>query len=410
MTSDKRVKEKKHILFVGEEVTLAHIVRPLLLADSLDRSKYNISFASGHKYNSLLENCGLSNYFLHTIQSEVFLDRLSEGKPLYNFDELKKYVEFELSCIAKLSPDLIVGDFRISLGVTADLLGIPYICLSNAHWSPYSVLPFPVPEHVMLKIFGIGMVGRLLPKLLPLIFWHHARSFNAVRNFYGLPSVGNLKNVYTYGTWTLYTDIPSVSPTKNLPQNHSYIGPVIWSPDIAPPHWWSKLPEDKHLIYITMGSSGDVRVLKKILEALKDTVYIGVVATAGRIKIEPSTNIFSADYLPGLDIVKKASLVLCNGGSATAYQALSQGVPVFGFPSNADQFYTMESIEKNGAGILIRPGHASSTNILRAINSLIQDDGYKAVAQKLAEEIAHYIAPKIFRSFIDNWADGNLKQ
>jgi UDP:flavonoid glycosyltransferase YjiC (YdhE family) len=391
------------ILFVAEATTLAHVTRPIVLANALDKQRFKIIFACGQRYRSFIESSGHESIDIPTISPEIFLERLAKGKPLYTYDKLKEYVNAELKLLSATSPDLVVGDFRLSLGISTDILKLPYIALSNAHWSPYSTQPFPIPEHPILKLIGVKISKHIFPSLLSAIFWYHSRPFNNLRKSFGLSPVGSLKHVYSYGKWTLYLDVPSIAPTRDIPDNHRYIGPVIWSPDVKLPEWWNEIPDNMPIIYVTMGSSGDISLLEKILKALEDTPFVGLVATAGRIKIKPaSKNIYIADYLPGIEIIKKASLVIFNGGSATAYQALSLGVPVLGFPSNADQFFTMESVQQNRAGILIRPMKASKDIIMQSINNILDNKEYKGFAKKLASEISTYDCKKLFSDFIDS--------
>ncbi|MRS05956.1 hypothetical protein EG832_22460, partial [bacterium] len=207
-----------------------------------------------------------------------------------------------------------------------------------------------------------------------------------------------------------YTDIPSVAPVRHTSPTHRYIGPVIWSPAINFPDWWKDVPRNQPIIYITMGSSGDIRLLDTILEVLGDIPVVGLVATAGRRNISNKPdNVFLTDYLPGLEVIGCSTLVICSGGSATAYQALSMGKPVLGFPSNADQFYTMESIQRLGAGISIRPMAASSENVKNAIVSILGDVRFKEASERLKLEMDHIDSRKLFPEFIDQWAEGRTK-
>ena len=393
----------RRIVFFAEDVTLAHVTRPLVLANSLDRSRYEIFFATGERYRYLIEDSGHSLYTIPTLSSDIFLDRLAKGKPVYTKDELKASVKSDLELFTELSPDLVIGDFRLSLGISAKLAEIPYAALTNAHWSSYSTLSFPLPEHRLVNIFGVGICRFFFKVFQPVIFKYHAAAFNFLRKAYGLDPLRDLKEVYTYGDWTLYLDLPVLAPTLNIPDNHLYLGPILWSPNIPLPEWWNGIPEDRHVLYVTLGSSGDIRFMNTILDTLGEMPVTALVASAGRF--EPAhlpDNIFAEKYLPGLEASKIASLVVCSGGTATTYQALSCGTPVLGIPSNADQYLSMEAIVKQGAGLLIRSGNVAGRNIRKGIKTILENADYKQNANRLKNEILLYNAPERFSSFVDS--------
>ena len=384
-------------------MTLAHVTRPLVLANSLDRSRYEIFLATGKKYRYLLENSGHSLHTIPTLSSRIFLDRLAKGKPVHTKDELKASVKADLELFSELSPDLVFGDFRLSLGISARLAEIPYAALTNAHWSPYSTLSFPLPEHPLVNIFGVKISRFFLKILQPVIFKYHATSFNSLCKASGLDSLKNLRDVYTCGDWTLYLDLPALAPTSNIPDNHFYLGPVLWSPDIPLPEWWNDITKDKPILYVTLGSSGDIRFMDVIIDTLGRMPVTAIVASAGRFESSHlPDNIFAEKYLPGLEASKIASLVVCSGGTATTYQALSYGVPVMGIPSNADQYLSMEAIVKQEAGLLIRSGSVTGRNIRKGIETILENAEYKQNANKLRNEMLLYNAPERFSSFVDS--------
>ncbi|HEC99742.1 MAG TPA: glycosyl transferase family 1 [Proteobacteria bacterium] len=392
----------RRILFVAEDVTLAHVTRPLVLANSLDRSRYEIYFATGKDSRYLVESFGNHFYTIPTLSSTKFLDRLAKGKPVYTLDELKISVQADLDLLMKLSPDLVAGDFRLSLGISSELLGIPYAALSNAHWSPYATAPFPLPEHPLVNIFGVGISHFFFKMLRPAFFKYHAAAFNALRRTYGLRPVRDLREVYTYGNWSLYLDLPCLAPTSNLPDNHLYLGPVLWSPNVSFPDWWNKVAPDKPIIYVTLGSSGNITVMDTILEVLGEMPVTAMVASAGRFDTgQLSKNIFLEKFLPGVEASKRASLVICSGGSATTYQALACGTPIIGLPSNADQYLTMEAIVREEAGLLIRSGKVTKVKIKRAIEDIFENEDYQKAASRLGEEMLQYDAPARFSAFVD---------
>ena len=389
---------RHRILFFAEAVSLAHVTRPLVLAQGLDTAVWDIHFACADAYSFCLAAQPFTRHHVHSISPETFLQRLSSGSPLYTEAELRAYVECDLELLDKLKPDIVAGDFRLSLAVSARLRKIPYLALTNAHWSPYSANHnFPFPEHPTARLFGVGLAGWMFQRLRPMIFALHARPMNRVRAHYGMPAIADLRNLYTDGDWTLYADTPGLVPTENLPPRHRYIGPLIWSPDIARPDWWSALQLGRPTIYVTLGSTGQVLLLPEALAEMSDIDANLVVATAGRI--DPAhlpAGVRAADYLPGLEAAARSDLVICNGGSATVYQALSAGKPVVGVCSNMDQYLTMNCVEAVGAGLLLRAGQTSGTALRDAALKVLGNPRYTAAARKTADDFLRLHAPGQF--------------
>src|SRR5204862_1096209 len=100
-----------------------------------------------------------------------------------------------------------------------------------------------------------------------------------------------------------------------------------------------------------------------------------VIATAGRSqRREWPANVKAAEFLPGDAAARRAALVICNGGSGTAYQALAAGTPVIGLPSNLDQYLTMSAVVAHEAGIAI-PADSLRVDRLRDAAQRVLDAG-----------------------------------
>src|SRR5438552_3735831 len=107
------------VLFVAEAVTLAHVARPVVLARSLDSARYDVVLASAPRYQSLLADLPVAVRPIRSIPVQQFLDALAKGSPLYDAETLRWYVRDDLELIRETAPDVIVGDFRLSLSVSA---------------------------------------------------------------------------------------------------------------------------------------------------------------------------------------------------------------------------------------------------------------------------------------------------
>lgn len=378
---------KKRILFVGEGVTMAHILRPLTLAKSFLKD-YEVFFAADHKYKNLIESHGVIHESLACIDAELFLNRLYNGKPAYQLKELQRYVLEELPLIYKVKPDVIISDFRITLNISSELTYIPHICLTNGQWSPHANLPTPLPELSAGRFVHTSILKSIITVTKPFLFKQHAKSMNKLRETYGLLPLGTLTDIYTSGTKTLYMDIPELFDLKNLPENHQCIGPVHWNPEQVLPEWWKKLDRNNPIIFITPGSSGCVKAIKNTIRALSKEEVSIVVATVGRFEVDESlSNVYVEDFISGEEISKIADVVICNGGSGMVYQSLSEGTPVICLPALMDQYYVSEAVERSGAGICLRSGKVNKAKILNAIKKILTQESFQISASKLQKKI-----------------------
>ena len=395
--------KKTRILFVAEAVTLAHVGRLASLAQSLDPARYHICLASDPRYDHLLGQLAFERRPIRTIGGERFFRALSKGAPIYDVPTLRGYIEEDLALIGDFRPDVVVGDFRLSLDVSAKLGKVPYLTVTNAYWSPYADIRYPVPEIPLTERIGVAAAQRLFDLARPFVFAIHAIPMNRVRKQFGLPYLRwDLRDVYTHADYTLYADIPELVPTRDLPANHRFLGPILWSPADPLPQWGYALPEDRPVIYVTLGSSGRSDLLPIVLEALASLPVYVIAATAGRVRLETvPANVFCADYLPGTAAASRAALVICNGGSPTSYQALTAGVPVIGIAGNLDQYLNMSLIQAAGAGMLIRAGRASMTSLRRTTEEALGASALKSNAERLQMNISRWQATERFNALLD---------
>lgn len=393
---------RKKILFMAEAVTLAHVGRAIALAQSLDPALFEVHFACADGYDFCFTEGQFTRWNIKSIPSQQFLAALAQGKPVYDAATLARYVEEDLELLAQVRPDVVIGDFRLSLSVSARLAKVPYVALINAYWSPHVAQRYRVPNIPLTKFLPISVATMLFRTVRPMAFALHSRPLNGVRRRHSLPALGfDLRRVYTDADHTLYADVAELFPPRRLPSNHSYLGPVIWSPPIPMPDWWDSLPADKPIIYVTLGSSGQGRLLPLVLEALSGLPVTVIAATAGNVDLASiPANAHVATFLPGEAAAKRARLVVCNGGSPTCHQALVAGVPVLGIASNLDQFLNMDGIVTAGAGKLLRADRLNSKRVRAAAELLLRDPKAVAAARGIARTFNQYDPAARFQSIL----------
>jgi UDP:flavonoid glycosyltransferase YjiC (YdhE family) len=400
---------RKRILFVAEAVTLAHVGRPLALASMLDPGRFDIALACDPRAQWAYGDFPGLVLPVHSIPSAQFLQALAVGRPAYDEATLMTYVREDRQVLKELRPDLVVGDFRLSLSVSARLEGVRYIAISNAYWSPYySHARYVVPEHPSTRFLPIAFASAFFRATRPGFFALHSRPLNRVRRRFGLPSLGlDLRRTYTDADQVLYADVPELFPLTAAPRSHDFLGPIIWAPPVAAPDWWGRMPVDRPLVYVTLGSSGRAALLDLVLAALAP-LDLSVTAATASDRPLPSApaNARIARYLPGDEAARRAALVICNGGSPTSQQALAAGVPVIGIASNLDQFLNMQAIEEAEAGVLLRSDRVTVRGLQSAVKGVLGNRRYRAAAQKVATWFEASPAPRRFTTLLDAVGSG----
>jgi UDP:flavonoid glycosyltransferase YjiC (YdhE family) len=385
----------RRILVVSEAVTLAHVGRPLALAGALRRMGHEVILAcapAGHPWLALE---GPSYESIWSISSEQFLRSIARGSPLFDARTLKRYVEEDLAVIDRVRPDIVVGDFRLSLYVSARLSRLPYGAIANAYWSPQHFEPAAIPDIALARWLGPSAAVVLFQATRPIAFRWHARPLAAVCKHFGIkPPAANLLGTYTSSDGTAFADAEEFYPARGtmLPGT-TFVGPLQWSPAVSLPSGHEQWGAHRPLVYVTMGSSGSPRVTERILAGLEQVEADVVVATAGARLSTTTRNSILLDYAPGEALCRRAALVIGNGGSPIAYQALQAGIPLLGLASNYDQFLNMRMVERIGAGRCLRASRASTRDITDAALMLLEPGRIRESASRARTVLMAYEGP-----------------
>src|SRR3954462_9487608 len=123
---------KKRILFAAESITLAQVVRLLALARRLPAEDYEVHFACGAFEPWLFRGTQFRHWPLWTLDGRKCLAALAKGERLYDKATLERYLDAELAVMSAVKPDLVIGDFRLSLAVSSRVAQVPCASLINA--------------------------------------------------------------------------------------------------------------------------------------------------------------------------------------------------------------------------------------------------------------------------------------
>lgn len=380
--STRRLK----LLMFAEGVTLAHVARPVALARLLDPARYDIVLACTPRYAAFATDARWRRVDLDSVAPADFNDRLARGAPVYSAETLARYAQEDVALIAAERPDVVVGDFRLSLSVSARVAKVPYLAIANAYWTPLAPPRYPMPVLPLSRALPLPLARTLFAIGRPIAFHQHCGPMNKLRRAHGLPGFGNdLRRAYSDCDHLLLPDVPALFPQVQLGAGASWIGPLAWSPPVALPAWWDEpIPSGHRVVYLTLGSSGPPAALAQVLAALADVPLRVMVSTAGaEAPAHMPANARLARYLPGDATAARAQLVICNGGSLTVQQALASGVPVLGLASNMDQFLNMAPLEAAGAGLTMRTDRLTPDGVRAACQALLHTPGPASAARRL---------------------------
>lgn len=399
---------RKKIIFFSHAVTMAHFTRPLSWIENLDQSQYDIYLATSCAFKKL---CPAGVTFLKAtcIDSFAFAKSVNKGGLIYDKKTFESHVSEDLRILDQIGPDLVIGDFRHSLSVSCRLKKIKYINLTNAYWEPDTRMPYPMPEIPIVRLLGERLANLLVKPFLPLAL--KINFFKMVFEIRKSLKTANLhfsdyRQIITDGDITVYADTPMLVPLKSYQPNKKYIGPLIWSSSAPQPVWWPKLKMNRKHIFLSLGSSGDARLLPMIINALARMDVEIIVALAGqKVDLPSYTNVYCADYLPLTEVLRNASIVICNGGSPMSHAALACGTPVLGIIFNNDQLLNMSHVQNRNAGLMLRYWNLSENKIKEAVQIIFNEKKYRAAAQTIKKEFDNFDVHNKLRNIIED----NLK-
>ena len=393
---------RRRILVVAEAVTLAHLGRPLALAKILEQLGHEVVFACTPAVSRWLAMEGRAYEPVWSISSEDFKRSLARGAPLYDRATLLRYVEDDLDVIDRVRPDVIVGDFRLSLYVSARLRKRPYGAVANAYWSPRYFEIAQVPDIPLVRWLGAPVADAAFRATYRAAFRWHARPFLDVCAHFGVAAPGRtLLDVYTSSDCTAFADAEEFYAPRSAREVHeAFIGPLEWSPSIPLPPGHEQWGRNRPLVYVSLGSSGSPRVAQRVLDALADAPVDVVASTAGARLERVPPGVVTLDYAPGEILCRRAALVIGNGGSPVAYQALQSAVPLLGLASNLDQFLNMRMIERIGAGRCLRASHTNVNSIRSTAVELLEQRRYREAAAHASRLLWPYDSSSRIREWL----------
>ncbi len=344
---------------------LGHINSPLKLAKSLMARGHDVYIlGGGADYKPYIQKEGLRYITLgETVGNDVFNTRplmraWLEGRLLdQRLTRVVEIIRREIDDLVRnLRPDLFMIDpFMPEIPLIAHELGVPYVFLNNALFSPLDDTPLvytaPYLSHVPELI------------LCPQEFDFPEPQGRGKRKLYYLGAEVDLQHQEELFDW-------------------SWIDP------------------DKRLIYCSFGSMPELhpnmqRFFETIVEAVRNLPqYQPVLKTGPNFGHEGFKNVPANVLLlkraPQLGILKRTSIFIMHGGLNGIKEALCYGVPMIVFPSAHDQPMNAARVAYHRLGVT---GDMLTVTVDQAralIQKIEETDLYRQRANHFRDIIRHY--------------------
>jgi len=285
---------------------------------------------------------------------------------------------------------LIVNEIAITGPTLAELLRLPYFVVSTSvphdfGWNPYRAFS----GYVYRRSWFSGFAASIL-EVSAVRMHGPARSVvNRYRAKRGLTPVRGINPLYA--PLAQVTQLPECLdlPRRSVPAYFHYVGPFARN-GVRPPvdFPWDRL-DGRPVIYASLGTTRNAQagVLRLIAEACKDIEAQLVISLGGRfdqaIFGSLPENCLVADFVPQLEILKRASLVITHGGPNTVFETLMEGKPMVAIPIAHDQPAIAARLRRLGIAEVL-PVMRLSTEIVReAVMKVLADPSYRVAAEEL---------------------------
>lgn len=365
------MRNNKTFLFFPIDIGLAHLVRPIAVAEELVRQGHRAIVAMPKRKQQIFKHIKSEIVDISTHIEDDFKIRIADFS---NYEFFKNLVSEELVLIDKYKPDAIIVDFRLSALAAGIIAGCKTYAITNSDGLPYgSYLPNPGFSPIVHKLI-LPIIQKIYDKktrtyIQPLLQVVHNHGMNI--------SFDEWFERIEYIIPEPHFYMPPVA--KHLKIHH--VSPLVWQGfGLQEPAWLEDIRPNGKTVYLTFGGTGFDR--QKLINLAVQLVKNGyrVIVTTGTICL-PSDfpnieNLYVAQFLQGEGVSRRVDIIVCHGGYGTATDAVMAGKPAVLIPFNPDQILHASRMEELGvAKCLFKMNIADVINVFTLNWSSIEEKG-----------------------------------
>lgn len=186
----------------------------------------------------------------------------------------------------------------------------------------------------------------------------------------------------------VYTSKEFQADAESFDETFKFVGPSISERNDAIDFPLDELNSQK-VVYISLGTINTkfVDFYKKCMEALHDMDLKVVMAVGTKTDLASFDNIpenfIVRNYMPQLEILKRASLFISHGGMNSVTEALYYGVPVIAIPMVNDQYMVARQLSASGAGFSLKMDEITTGDIKNSVDKMLSDKSFHDASSKI---------------------------
>lgn len=281
------------------------------------------------------------------------------------------------------------------------LLDIPVFC-SN---SSFAIKKLPIPERMLEKGFHPQLDQFYIMLEKECEKWKI--KVPSVYDFF--INKGDLNFVYTSKEF---------NSNEDFDESYKFVGPSIRTRSETIEFPFEKV-EREDIIYISLGTINTeyndfYNMCLEAFSGVENTVVMSVGSKCDISKLRQiPDNFIVQNYVPQLEILKRAKVFISHAGFNSVSESLLFGVPVIAIPMMNDQYMVANRLEQTNAGITLNMKEITKEKILNAVQMVLEDTKYREaslhIAATFGKERGYEKAADMILQFIKENAYGNSK-
>lgn len=147
------------------------------------------------------------------------------------------------------------------------------------------------------------------------------------------------------------------------------------------------------IIYISLGTifNKSLKFFKNCIEAFKDSDTTVIMSIGKNVKKENlgtiPDNFYVAEFVPQLEVLKRADLFITHGGMNSGNEAIYYAVPTIIVPQSLDQYLVGERMEEFSLGKVINKKEVTPEKLRNFAKEILEHKDYKNNMIKMSEHM-----------------------